>query len=202
VIRDPEDPRSARTRARIRAAVLDAARAQDDLGTLTVAELCRRAEVHRVTFYGHFRILDDAIAEALTTLVDDLGAIGEDAIAAADSPAALSAVYRSALDLQVQELDRHREVYSRLFRADAAHPFTVALTDSLRARAQLAIDAFGEAGISVPGAGEGIAAGYLGAGVAAAFSAFVASEDTDLADVSGRIFAQLPSWWPPASDPS
>lgn len=197
--RSPTDPRSARTRARIREAVLDAARAGDGLGKLTVAELCRRADVHRVTFYGHFRTLDEAIAAALTTLVDDLGTIGADEIAAADSPAALSAVYRRALDQQVQELARHREVYRRLFRAEVAHHFTGPLTDSLRRRAQLAIDAFSEAGIEVPGARDGIAAGYLSAGIAAAFAAFVASEDSDLGAASRRISAQLPRWWPSES---
>lgn len=195
-LRDPSDPRAARTRARIRGAILDAARTQDDLGDLTVAELCRRAEVHRVTFYGHFQTLDDAIADALTSLVDDLGAIDEERIREAIYPAELSQIYRAALDAQVAELARHREVYRRLFGADAAHAFTAALTDSLRERAQLAIDAFTAAGIEVPGAGDGIAARYLGAGIAAAFASFVASDEDDLPSAARRIAAQLPRWWP------
>jgi len=200
--RDPGDPRSARTRGRIREVVLDAARAGDDLDALSVAELCRRADVHRVTFYGHFRTLDDAVAEALTTLVDDLGTIGDHEISAAATVEALSDVYRTALGQQVEELAKHREVYRRLFGAGAAHPFTAALTTSLTARAQLAIDAFVDAGIEVPGAGDGIAAATLGAGIAAAFEVFVASEEPDLEGTARRIAAQLPRWWPAGSDQS
>ncbi|HIY23774.1 MAG TPA: hypothetical protein H9837_05645 [Candidatus Brachybacterium merdigallinarum] len=188
------DPRSRRTRARVHRTVLAAADGSEDLGALTVAELCRRAEVHRVTFYRHWPHLEAAIAEALTEIVDSLAEVDPATIAAAESPDQLAADYHGALVRQLEELARRRPVYQSLL--TAATPFATDLEASLRRRAQLAIDAFGTLGSPVPGARDGTAAAYLAGGVAAAFTVFVCGEEEDLLAAADRISAQLPGWWP------
>lgn len=193
------DPRALRTRSQVRDAVLAAADGSEDLGALSVAELCRRAEVHRVTFYRHWPSLDAAVAEALAEIVDSLAAIEPATIMAAESALELAASYHRALLRQLAELDRRRPVYRGLL--TASMPFAEELEASLRHRAQLAIDALGTLGTPVPGAEDGTAAAYLAGGVAAAFTVFVRGEDRDLPDAAARISSQLPAWWPhPVTD--
>lgn len=182
----------------MRRAILEAAEASEDVGRLSVAEVCRRADIHRVTFYGHWETLDEAVAEAFTEIVDALAAVEDRTLVEAESPGALSRAYLDALDLQVAELARRRRVYRRLFCPPGPSPFVRSLERSLQDRAQAAIDALRRVGVDVPGAADGTAAAYLGAGVTAAFAAFVASEDVDFTAVAARIAAQFPRWWPSA----
>ena len=148
--RRPDDPRSIRTRARIRRAILDAVEAAEDLGALSVAEVCRRAGVHRVTFYGHWVTLDEAVADAFAEIVDDLAAVSSYEIATSSSPQDLARAYDDeALQLQVAELVRRRSIYRRLFPSSPA--FTLTLEQSMRRRAEAAISTLERVGVQVPG---------------------------------------------------
>ncbi|MEO3869786.1 TetR/AcrR family transcriptional regulator [Nonomuraea sp. B12E4] len=72
-----DDPRAQRTRARLKAAVLDLA-AQQELTTITVSALAKRAEVNRATVYLHYPDVDSLVTDAM-----------EDAVAAVARAAAL-----------------------------------------------------------------------------------------------------------------
>jgi AcrR family transcriptional regulator len=73
----PEDPRSARTRARLRGALLDEC-AERPLSKVGVAALVRRAGVGRATFYVHYDGLEalavDACADVVREAVEALHA--------------------------------------------------------------------------------------------------------------------------------
>ncbi|MER5554315.1 TetR/AcrR family transcriptional regulator [Streptomyces sp. NPDC002793] len=104
------DPRTARTRARLRAALLEACEEQP-LERVGVAEVVRRAGVGRATFYLHYDDLHalavDACAEVVRDAVDALHAWGRTPPGPDSPPAELVAllgevrsragVYRSLL---------------------------------------------------------------------------------------------------------
>ncbi|MER6125788.1 TetR/AcrR family transcriptional regulator [Streptomyces sp. NPDC001795] len=73
----PEDPRAARTRARLREALLQEC-AEHPLEDVSVAALVRRAGVGRATFYVHYTDLEalavDACADVVREAVDALHA--------------------------------------------------------------------------------------------------------------------------------
>jgi AcrR family transcriptional regulator len=75
--RDLQDPRTARTRARLRQALLDEC-AERPLADVSVAALVRRAGVGRATFYLHYGDLEalavDACADVVREAVDALHA--------------------------------------------------------------------------------------------------------------------------------
>ncbi|WP_043627416.1 TetR/AcrR family transcriptional regulator [Nonomuraea candida] len=72
-----DDPRAQRTRARLKAAVLELA-AEQELATITMSALARRAEVNRATVYLHYPDVDSLVTDAM-----------EDAVAAVARAAAL-----------------------------------------------------------------------------------------------------------------
>ncbi|MCP2253090.1 transcriptional regulator, TetR family [Prauserella aidingensis] len=193
---DLSEPRALRTRERILAAIREAA-VDSDLDRLTVSAVCRLAEVHRVTFYGHWSSLSDAVADAFAELVDSLAAVSGTAIAEAGSPERLARLYAAALVDQLAELREHRAVYRALFSENGPHGFESVLRGAMRERAQQAVDALCDSGIDVPGRG-GEAAAYLAAGVTASFAHFVHGDGEDLDGTARIIAAQLPSWWPAA----
>ncbi|WP_344878517.1 TetR/AcrR family transcriptional regulator [Nonomuraea antimicrobica] len=65
---NPDDPRAQRTRARLKAAVLDLA-AQQELATITVSALAKRAEVNRATVYLHYPDVDALVTDAMEDTV-------------------------------------------------------------------------------------------------------------------------------------
>jgi len=67
------DPRVARTRRAIWAAVLDLS-CEEGFHTLTVARIARRAGINRSTFYAHFPDKDAVVREELARLLRDLRA--------------------------------------------------------------------------------------------------------------------------------
>lgn len=73
----PADPRAARTRAKLREALLDEC-AERPLAEVTIAALVRRAGVGRATFYVHYADLEalavDACADVVRDAVDALHA--------------------------------------------------------------------------------------------------------------------------------
>lgn len=74
---NPDDPRARRTRARLRAAALDLA-ARQEIASITVSALAKRAEVNRATVYLHYPDVDALVTDAM-----------DDAVAAVARAAAL-----------------------------------------------------------------------------------------------------------------
>lgn len=65
---NPDDPRARRTRARLKAAVLELVAVKEP-GAITMAEVAQRAGVNRATVYQHFPDVDAVIADAMQDAV-------------------------------------------------------------------------------------------------------------------------------------
>ncbi|TPW74063.1 TetR/AcrR family transcriptional regulator [Schumannella soli] len=195
---DRAEPRALRTRV----AVLDVVRealGEMPLGELTVAEICRRAGIHRVTFYGHWKDVDAAAADALTDVIDGISAIDEQAIAAAGDARSLAALYEDTQLELLAEFAEHRDAYRQMAESPL---FGRKLREMLGHRAELAIAALVRTGVEVPGVASGIAAAQLSGGIAAATLLWLRSDapdgPVDLAATAAELGAQLPVWWPRA----
>ncbi|WP_369230161.1 TetR/AcrR family transcriptional regulator [Streptomyces sp. R21] len=124
----PEDPRAARTRAKLRGALLEEC-ARRPLEEVGVAELVRRAGVGRATFYVHYADLEalavDACADVVREAVDALHAWRgrPDPVSA---PRALLAFFA--------ELAPHTALYRALLSPGGGGPLGRVLHRDLRAR--------------------------------------------------------------------
>ncbi|MET8978378.1 TetR/AcrR family transcriptional regulator [Streptomyces sp. NPDC004539] len=123
----PEDPRAARTRARLRAALL-AECAERPLEEVSVAALVRRAGAGRATFYVHYTDLEDLAVDACADVVRE----AVEALHAwqgrpdpVRAPAALPEFFAS--------LTPHLALYRRLLTPGGGGPLGLVLHRDLRA---------------------------------------------------------------------
>jgi AcrR family transcriptional regulator len=127
---DVQDPRAARTRARLRAALLEAC-GEQALSDVSVAEVVRRAGVGRATFYLHYPGLEelavDACADVVREAVDALHAWRGIPDPAAPPP---------ALQAFFEGLDAHRTVYTALLTPGGGGPLGLVLHRDLRERSR------------------------------------------------------------------
>ncbi|HZE40136.1 MAG TPA: TetR/AcrR family transcriptional regulator [Stackebrandtia sp.] len=124
----PADPRAARTRAKLRRALLDECD-QRPLAQASVAALVRRAGVGRATFYLHYTDLEalavDACADVVRDAVDALHAWRGTPDPAAPPPALLDFFDR---------LTPHANLYRELLSRGGGGPLGHVLHRDLRAR--------------------------------------------------------------------
>lgn len=73
---NPDDPRVRRTRDRLRATLLSLA-SEQELDSLTMAAVARRAEVNRATVYQHYADLDSLVADAMEDAVSHVSRCAE-----------------------------------------------------------------------------------------------------------------------------
>ncbi|UCM86654.1 TetR/AcrR family transcriptional regulator [Streptomyces marincola] len=192
---DRAEPRAVRTRERLTNAFRDAL-PETSLDQLSVAEICRRAGVHRVTFYGHWPDIRSLAAEVFAQSVDRLARVPQDVISAAAGPADLAAAYERALRGQLREILDQRAAYRALFTSDTDAGFRRRLEAAQRERALAAIRELTRLGVAVPGAAAGYPAGYIAGGVVTAFETWALGDATDVEAAATDIAAQLPHWWP------
>ncbi|MEW1634262.1 TetR/AcrR family transcriptional regulator [Streptomyces sp. NPDC093801] len=175
----PEDPRTERTRARLRQALLEecASRPLDKVG---VAALARRAGVGRATFYLHYADLEalavDTCAEIVREAVDALHAWRGVPDPASPPPALLDFFAR---------LPRHAGLYRELLRPGGGGPLGHALHRDLRARSR--------AERALAGAPE---PDLVASAVAAAFAGVLADwlhglVEATPAEIAGRVWRLL-----------
>ncbi|MGW1638089.1 TetR/AcrR family transcriptional regulator [Streptomyces lavendulae] len=128
------DPRTARTKARLREALLAECAAGRELAEVSVSAVVRRAEVGRATFYLHYEDLPalavDACADVVHAAVDALHAwqTGPAARPPARPPAALAGFLREARG--------HAALYRTLLLPGGGGPLGERLHRELRARAR------------------------------------------------------------------
>ena len=167
--------------------------AEVPLDDLTVSELCRRAGVHRVTFYGHWPDVQAAASEAFAEVIDRLAAVDESDVAEASTPVELAVYYERALGAQLTEIREHRDVYRSL----AASPaFARRLLEALADRAGLAVRALVGLGVVVPNGDVGLATAHIAGGVVSSTLYWASTDDDDVEMAARTIYAQLPAWWP------
>ncbi|MET7640943.1 helix-turn-helix domain-containing protein [Streptomyces sp. NPDC005438] len=167
----PVDPRTARTRARLRQALLEEC-AHRPLARVSVAALVRRAGVGRATFYLHYPDLEalavDACADIVREAVDALhswrGRPDPD-----HPPPAL-------LDF-VRDLAPHADLYRALLRPGGNGPLGAVLYRDLRARAHRERE---RAGAPDPG--------LVASAVAATFTGLLADWLHDLVEATPAAF--------------
>lgn len=188
------EPRALRSRTLILAAVREAV-VETPVDRLTVTGICRRAGVHRVTFYGHWPDVRAAVTDAFAEAMDGMAAVGEGDVLTAASPVELAGRYERALLSQLEEIRDHREVYRMLAESSV---FSARLLGLLQSRAELAVRSLERAGVPVPGADSGIAAAHLAGGVAAASVLWASADSDDVQSALSDFVAQLPGWWPRA----
>jgi AcrR family transcriptional regulator len=125
-----EDPRTARTRAKLRQALLDEC-ADRPLAEVSVAALVRRAGVGRATFYLHYADLEalavDACADVVREAVDALHAWRGTPDPATPPP---------ALPDFFARLAPHAALYRELLRPGGSGPLGQVLHQDLRARSR------------------------------------------------------------------
>ncbi|MFC9797332.1 TetR/AcrR family transcriptional regulator [Streptomyces sp. NPDC127584] len=124
----PGDPRAARTRAKLRQALLDEC-VERPLAEVAIAPLVRRAGVGRATFYLHYGDLEALAVDACAGVVRD----AVDALHAwrgAPDPASPPPALRDFL----AELAPHAGLYRALLRPGGGGPLGLVLHTDLRAR--------------------------------------------------------------------
>ncbi|RSS64182.1 TetR/AcrR family transcriptional regulator [Streptomyces sp. WAC06614] len=177
--RVPEDPRTERTRAKLRGALLEEC-AHGPLEKVGVAALARRAGVGRATFYVHYADLEalavDACAEIVREAVDALHA-WRGVPDPASPPPALVEFFEG--------LPRHAGLYRELLRPGGGGPLGLVLHRDLRARSR--------AERALAGAPE---PDLVASAVAAAFAGVLADWlhgliEATPAEVTGRIWRLL-----------
>ncbi|MFE0651098.1 TetR/AcrR family transcriptional regulator [Streptomyces sp. NPDC059534] len=126
----PDDPRAARTRARLREALLEEC-ADRPLAQVSVAALVRRAGVGRATFYLHYADLEalavDACADVVREAVDALHAWRGKPDPATPPP---------ALPAFFDRMAPHTALYRELLRPGGSGPLGLVLHQELRARSR------------------------------------------------------------------
>jgi len=124
------DPRIARTRGSLQAALLELAR-ERGLDEISVADIAERAGVNRSSFYQHYSDKDTLLADAIDAVVEQAGA-------AIPMPDEITAEPPAILTDYLRHVDENAAVYSRIF-GDHGSPVVLA---RLRSRIQtIVIDA-------------------------------------------------------------
>lgn len=190
-----DEPRTARTLRALTTALLELLE-HKDLNDIGVAELCRVADVHRTTFYGHYRGIEELAADIFGRIVDRLATVdvSRDHL---DQPAVVSASYQESLRQILAHVSDERAAYRALFLAKNDAGFRRILVSTLHRRISIAMDVWREAGIEVSPAGTAdIAAAYFAGGTMASIEQWALGDDTDADAYAAAVMSLLPAWWP------
>jgi AcrR family transcriptional regulator len=118
------DPRARRTRALLRAAVLDLSM-EKDLDGITMIDIAERAEVNRATVYLHYKDREDLMLDATESTMEGVVEAARacrllaDAHTSDDTPVHLVALFT--------QVDKHRAVYRRMLGEDGSPRFAARL---------------------------------------------------------------------------
>ncbi|MFF1881879.1 TetR family transcriptional regulator [Pseudarthrobacter sp. NPDC058196] len=188
------DPRAARSRARLAAAILELA-AEHDAGTLGAAQVAAAAGVNRSTFYQHAASPAALLRQVLSA---ELDALRDEHLSASggDIGHAVAAVTAGV----VRHVDAHRRIYRHGL---AAEPGTAGLHGMLGAhfegsvrllieRRAIAVPAPGGRDVPPPMVARFIAYGVVGALESRLLEDQPRPAEEFLADL-GQL---LPDWWP------
>ncbi|WP_180903489.1 TetR/AcrR family transcriptional regulator [Nonomuraea indica] len=122
---NPDDPRAQRTRARLRAAVLDLA-AEHEFGSITMSAVARRAEVNRATVYLHYPDLDALVTDAMDDTISHVARAA--ALCPLDSPRDHAP---EPLVTLFGHVAAHATLFERMLDAQGSARFTARLRERL-----------------------------------------------------------------------
>jgi AcrR family transcriptional regulator len=185
------DRRTLRTVAAIEAAVREALR-EVPLDELTVAEVCRRAEVGRPSFYTHFGSIPELLAQMLTVEIDEMLPIpGVENVATELLEPALTDNLAAALEL----VARDRELYRSVFASASSGALRGTLESAIGTRVRNIIFIWQERGL-VGEVDLAVAVPFATGGITRAIEAWAFDDATDAPARALAIRDQLPRWWP------
>lgn len=191
------DARIVRTRASLRAAILELA-SQKPVTEITVSELAAAADINRVTFYKHYVSPAEALGEALQSELDATREVVLARQAAGDcnTPDALIC----GLDLILEHVARHRRLYELSVSAkdDGAVPW--ALSEHFSTTIKMFLE---HRASDLPCNGKfdiDIVSGFYGAGLVGAVYTWLQAGETDTAPLVDAVTRILPEWWFPQKD--
>ena len=185
------DSRTVRTVAAIEAAVREALR-DIPLDDLTVAEICRRAQVGRPSFYTHFASIPELVAHILTAEIDDALPIpGVERVATESIEPAINANFAAAIELVAHD----RELYRAVFVSASSGVLRSALERAIEVRVRNIIAIWQERGI-VGEVDIVVAVPVVTGGIARALEAWAFEDGTDAPERARAIRDQMPRWWP------
>jgi AcrR family transcriptional regulator len=188
---DRTDPRTARSLERLTEA-LRGMLSEEDLGAVTVSALCRRAGVHRTTFYGHFSSVSELAAEVYTDLVGVASTVQIPENADATDAAR---IFHAALLDTLYSVARERTAYRALFGAAISIGIRRRLLASFTEHARSAI-----LELRVRGTARDVdldsAATFIAGGMVATVERWALSDEDDADAFARDVHEQLPRWWP------
>ncbi|WP_291277854.1 TetR/AcrR family transcriptional regulator [Galactobacter sp.] len=183
-----DDPRQIRTRQALKAALLRLA-ADDAVTSVSVAQLCNEAGVHRTTFYGHANSLEEFAVDVLAEDIDVITTVEVDTADAINA-------YRQATVALMDHLRSKRPVLRPLFASPWKGALLAKLEEDLHHRAQLAVETLaGMDGVDVPKPYAEASAFIAGALLGTCLD-WVNSDDEDSEGRASRMLALFPAWWP------
>ncbi|WP_394255385.1 TetR/AcrR family transcriptional regulator [Pseudoclavibacter helvolus] len=191
------DPRQARTRTALRAAIYELAAAQP-ISEVTVARVARAAGITRDTFYRHATAPESLLAAFLGEEIDTL-------MAPLESLPASSGTELSVFDEPERELLRHVARHAQIYRNAMTPRLTGPVRDTLVDRIESGLLAHLERHAEIaPAAQPGIPrerhfrllAAYAGGGTVSAIEEWLREGDLGDVDAAARtIIAASPDWW-------
>jgi AcrR family transcriptional regulator len=186
-----DEPRMARTREALEAGLWELLR-DHELADISVAALCRKAAVHRTTFYGHYRNIFDFAAVVYAGVVDQLGTVELDQRGTGRTVAQIGDLYVESIRQILQHTKAEERVYRALFHTGA---FLAILAEQLRMRILLALHVW-QAHKVPPDINLDTTAAFLSGAYASWFEEWVLSDDDDVEARLGALRYLLPEWWP------
>ncbi|MHA3683675.1 TetR/AcrR family transcriptional regulator [Leucobacter sp. HY1910] len=186
------DARIVRTRASLRAAILDLA-SQKPVTEITVSELAAAAEINRVTFYKHYASPAEALREALTS---ELDRSREAFLARFEEPTSdVRFDLISGVNFVLDHIDEHRKLYELSFADpdDGAVPSVLSAHFSDTIRLHLAD--YVPKNSASPEFDPEVIACYCGAGLVGALHMWVREGKCDREVLLKSLTALIPTWW-------
>ncbi|MBO0897017.1 TetR/AcrR family transcriptional regulator [Arthrobacter sunyaminii] len=191
-----DEPRTARTREALEAGLWELLR-DHELADISVAALCRRAGVHRTTFYGHHRNIFDFAASVYAGVVDRLGTVDVDQRGTGRTVEEINVLYIDSVRRILQHTREEERVYRALFHTET---FLGVMAGGLAQRFLLSLHVWKAHGV-VPAVNLEATAAYLGGAYAAWIEQWVVSGDNDVDGWLGSLVYLLPPWWPRSGYP-
>lgn len=178
------DPRARHTLEALQSALGEHMRTQQ-IGEISVSEICRTAGVHRTTFYKHFESVADLAALAVTDLLHRVSASGT------QHGARTYATWFTAL---VEHIGAGGETYRSIVGPKGDPALQRAMSEQFVARARRAVRNAGASREDL-GMDPEAAAHVLGYGAFGAVCALAVSDTVEPAETARGFFAALPSSW-------
>ena len=179
----PADPRAARTRQGILAAVARLHSA--DSGDISVSDIVREAKISRSSFYAHFSSLDDL---AVALLRQELASVAAPNPDEPDSAASL----RESYTRLVQHFAQRESLYSHALGLPLSRR---AFDEVIAAYAEQVLASFDAPASGAPAIRARLAATYVAGGTVSLLSAWIADHhDISEDELVDQLIDLLPSW--------